>query len=391
MAIIILAVALLLMAATFAVLKSRNMHLWIGSHIVGRFRRERPSDAEPIHVMFCFVDHFEPMWLTPDYATEVARVERWRKDYPALASRHLDSDGVRPQHTFFYPAEEYRPEHLDAVAEICRQGFGEIEIHLHHDADTPAGLTQSLEEFIEVLHTRHDALSIDPKTQKPTYAFIHGNWCLDNARPDGRYCGIDNELPILRETGCYADFTLPAAPDVSQTKKINSLYYATGKPGQRKAHNTGIDMQVGGSPSGDLLIMQGPLALNWRQRKAGVMPKIENADVRVGQPATPDRVDLWVDAGISVRGRPNWRFVKVHTHGTQEPSMPVLLEEPADAMYSYLEHQYNDGEKYCLHYVTAREMFNIARAAEDGHSGNPNDFRDYYLPRPQFAPPAASQ
>ena len=35
-----------------------------------------------------------------------------------------------------------------------------------------------------------------------------------------------------------------------------------------------------------------------------------------------------------------------------------------------------------LHYVTAREAYNIAKAAEQGHSGDPNDFRDYVIPQP---------
>ena len=51
-------------------------------------------------------------------------------------------------------------------------------------------------------------------------------------------------------------------------------------------------------------------------------------------------------------------------------------------MFDYLEAKYNDGEKYRLHYVTAREAFNIVRAAEDGKSGNPGDFRDYVIPHP---------
>jgi hypothetical protein len=33
-----------------------------------------------------------------------------------------------------------------------------------------------------------------------------------------------------------------------------------------------------------------------------------------------------------------------------------------------------------LHYVTAREMVNIVRAAEDGAHGNPGAYRDYGLP-----------
>ena len=37
------------------------------------------------------------------------------------------------------------------------------------------------------------------------FGFIHGNWCLDNSRADGRWCGLNNELILLRELGCYAD------------------------------------------------------------------------------------------------------------------------------------------------------------------------------------------
>ena len=61
------------------------------------------------------------------------------------------------------------------------------------------------------------------------------------------------------------------------------------------------------------------------------------------------------------------------------------LGAEADAMHSYLETAYNDGRDYVLHYVTAREMYNIVKAAEAGKSGNPAAYRDYEL-----APPAAS-
>ena len=45
---------------------------------------------------------------------------------------------------FFFPIEEYEPEYLDALAELCRAGFGEVEIHLHHDHDTPGTLRAKL-------------------------------------------------------------------------------------------------------------------------------------------------------------------------------------------------------------------------------------------------------
>jgi hypothetical protein len=41
--------------------------------------------------------------------------------------------------------------------------------------------------------------------------------------------------------------------------------------------------------------------------------------------------------------------------------------------------------RYRLHYVTAREMANIVRAAEEGKAGNAGDYRDFSLPRPRAA------
>ena len=53
-----------------------------------------------------------------------------------------------------------------------------------------------------MLHERHGLLRAGPETGKIIYSFIHGNWALDNSRPDGRWCGVDNEIDILVETGC---------------------------------------------------------------------------------------------------------------------------------------------------------------------------------------------
>ena len=188
---------------------------------------------------------------------------------------------------------------------------------------------------------------------------------------------------MLRELGCYADFTLPSAPSDTQTRTINSIYYATDDPTRPKSHNDGTAVRVGGSTSGDLMIMQGPLGLNWRERRMGLLPRIENADVRRGCPPTPARVDAWVRTGVHVEGRPEWVFIKVHTHGTQEADMDTLLGPAADTMHSYLERAYNDGQNYVLHYVTSREVYNIVKAAEAGCEGNPNDYRDYILPPPE--------
>lgn len=375
-----LALAALSVLVAWRGLRGRNMHLWLPAHL----RRRVPApDHGPVHVMFCFVDHFEPMWRQADLPTQRARVDRWCREYRELASRHRDADERPPQHTFFYPEEEYVPEHLEKLAALCTDGFGELEVHLHHDDDTEANFRESILRFCKVLHERHGALARHPETGQLGFGFIHGNWSLDNSRPDGRWCGINNELRILGELGCYADFTLPSAPSDTQTRTINSIYYATDDPARPKSHDTGTPVRAGAAGGGDLLIVQGPLGLNWTERRRGILPRIENADVRAGSPPTPARVDAWIRTAVHVEGRRNWVFVKVHTHGTQETDMDTLLGPAMDAMHRHLEEHYNDGASHVLHYVTARELFNIVKAAEAGRDGDPGQYRDFVLPAPR--------
>ena len=303
----------------------KNLHLWLPSYL----QRRPPDSVTPTHVFFCFVDHYEPLWNKASQYQGLERVEHWFENYPRMADTFRDADGRPPQHSFFYPAEEYAPEFLDLLARLCSQGYGEVEVHLHHDNDTPENLRKTIEDFKAKLGG-HGFLSDN------RYGFIHGNWSLDNSRPDGRWCGVNNELQVLRETGCYADFTLPSAPSACQTRKINSIYYATDDPQRPKSHDTGVDVRVGGKPSGDLLIVQGPLALNWSSRKFGVLPRIENSEVADHAPAVVERIDNWVAQRIGVIGKPDWVFVKVYTHGCQEMNFDTALGEPATTMHDYL-------------------------------------------------------
>ena len=362
----------------------RNVLGWLFSYLLQDWRAATAPGVTR-HVLFCFVDHFEPGWKQPSYEQECERVARWQTRYPKLCESHRDADGRPPVHTFFYPEEEYRPEHLDALVGLCRQGLGEIDIHLHHHNDTDAGLREKLRRFTRTLSEDHDALPLDKNTGKPRWGFIHGNWALDNSHPDGHWCGVNNELIILREEGCYADFTYPAAPDPCQTSTINRIYYAKDVSDKPKSHDTGVRVHVGGQAEGDLMLIQGPLGFRWKARKFGLIPRIENADVRASCPPDIDRVDAWVSTGIHVEGRPEWTFVKVHTHGTQERDAEALLGDPMDKAFTHLESKYNDGQKWKLHYVSAREMYNIAKAAEASLEGDPNQYRDFEIPRPTYA------
>ncbi|MCG8667898.1 MAG: hypothetical protein MI867_00670 [Pseudomonadales bacterium] len=377
-----LALTALVGVAGLFIIRKKEMHIWL-PHYIWRMIKGKPKYDGPLHIMFCFVDHYEPMWINPDnIELERQRVDRWLNEYPGLFGHITDADGCLPKHTYFYPEEEYRQEHLDKIQKLCEMGYGEIEIHLHHEDDTSENLRKLLTNFANTLHVNHGALPKHPETGLPSYGFIHGNWVLDNSDPLGRYCGVNDELIILRETGCYADFTLPSAPNPAQTSTVNSIYYATDDPDKPKSHDKGVMVEVGKPASGDLMIIQGPLTLDWRKKKMGFMPGIDNGDMKTTMPPDEHRVDAWVNQHIHVKGRPNWIFIKIHTHGTQERDMDTLLGPPTVKMYEYLASKYNDGKDYVMHFVSSREMYNIIKAAEAGETGNPNEYRDYILDKP---------
>src|SRR5687768_11123803 len=71
--------------------------------------QRRISALEGAKVFLCVADHYEPKWQSPPASLATERVERWISDYPKMAAGICDSRGRSPQHTFFYPAEEYEP------------------------------------------------------------------------------------------------------------------------------------------------------------------------------------------------------------------------------------------------------------------------------------------
>src|SRR5690606_13653624 len=199
------------------------------------------------------------------------------------------------------------------------------------------------------------------------------------ARPDGRWCGVDAELPLLYEAGCYADFTFPAAPDVSQPPLVNQIYWPVGDLARRRGQDRGRVARVGERFGDRVLMITGPLAITRREGRRGL--RLEYGALTAHDPATPQRLRAWVAQNIHVRGRPDWVFVKLYTHGAPEAQAHSLLGEGGRALHDALR-QLADGERFILHYVTAREMYNVAMAAIAGETGNPHAYRNYLLPPP---------
>ena len=360
---------------------TRALHRWLPSYLLRPRFREMGGAEQPLHVFIAVCDHFEPFHGT-DKAGAMESMHQWAARWPDRVREFRDSSGRGPRHTFFYPVEQYDADVIDVLAEICRATGSEVEVHLHHQDDTSMSLEKKLRDGVEAIAS-HGLLSRS-QSGDPVYGFIHGNWALDHSHPEGKHCGVPDELAVLRRTGCYADFTLPSAPDPAQTRKINAVYYAK-EDGLPRSHEQGVDVAIGRTSDlrdsdQHLLLVQGPLGLNWRWRKRGIFPRVENGDLTRANPPTMNRFQLWSHLCPRVAGGPPWVFVKLHTHGGISRNYEMLLGDAAADFHRKLAATNDTNIRY--HYVTAREMVNLIHAAESGITDGPEAQLNFRYPAP---------
>lgn len=330
----------------------RSTYLWFPGYLRSSWssRRERPKT-----LWVTIADHYEPFWKRADESTASNRVDMWRRKWPEIAARHRDSRNRPPCYTFFYAEEEYRPHLLDTLARMVQDGIGDVEVHIHHDGEGEKNFVDRMVGFTHTLSTQHGLLrKINGKT---AFAFIHGNWALDNSRPDGRWCGLNNELILLRDLGCYADFTLPSAPSPAQTRMVNTIYWATDDPRRPKSHDTGVPLTPGGPRGGDLLMIPGPLGLDWHDRP--LIPRLETGELASYHRPSRNRAALWLRLAPQIAGHV---FLKLFTHGTQESNMRALLDGDLDLLFESLRAECDQqGVQLC--FVSAYDMWRAVEAA----------------------------
>jgi hypothetical protein len=135
-----------------------------------------------------------------------------------------------------------------------------------------------------------------------------------------------------------------------------------------------------GTGAAELMIFEGPLifAPSWSLRHLFV--DLDDGDIHGAEHASPTRADRWVRANVHVPERPDWVFVKLFAHGVSTPEdAEACLGDDFDETLTYMEHAYNDGRQYVLHYITAREAYNLARSAAEGATGDPRDYLNAYI------------
>ena len=366
----------------------RGAHKWGWGYL--RQRQRVLGLPHPKHLFLCVADHFEPFGREiqrdgsitggVDVDTALHRVQQWCKEYHKTVAGIADSFGRRPQHTFFYPWDEYDPKVLDAVGLFCREGYGEIEVHLHHRGDTVETLRARLEACHETYVHAHGLLGRTANGEAG-YAFVHGNWALCNSRPDGDWCGVHRELTVLRDTGCFMDCTFPSAPSPTQPSFVNVPYYGGDPAEGHRGHRLLMPVQVGLEPPSDgLLMLPGPLGI-CSAEKGRKRPRLENGELTAHHLPTRERYRYWRRLHIHVSGAPEWAFVKLHTHGLDAASRAGVVGEGARLFHEQLR-AWCSADGMQLHYVTAREMYNVIKAAEAGKTGDPAEWRDWLYKAP---------
>jgi hypothetical protein len=353
--------------------------LYAWQRIVRRTPRGR------IHLIIAIADHFEPSSLRGDFAgyaprdVQEKRVEKWCTEYAANFREFRDSEGRPFIHTYFYPAEQYDRVLVEQVAELCHSGWGELEIHLHHgvtETATAASTRAQILSFRDALAHEHGCLSYEDGDAHPKYAFVHGNFALANSA-GGFGCGVNNEMEILAETGCYVDMTYPtSAFHPAQIAKLNSMYECALPLHERAPHRHGRELKAGRRISTLPFLIQGPSALDFDRNSRNTIGRIENGALTAANPPSIRRLGRWERAAITVHDRPDWLFIKLGTHGMNPTDTEMILGRATQEFLKKLIQGAPERQE-TLHFVSAREMANMALAACDGREGNPGDYRDY--------------
>jgi hypothetical protein len=364
-------------------------------------RLTRSAPRGTAHLIIALADHFEPSsipgFLAGHAPREIQeeRLERWCREYPRYFSEFKDAEGQTFNHTYFYPAEQYERALVQQLAELCHQGWGEIEIHLHHGLTEPTTAQETVNQLVtfrDTLARDHGCLSYEDGNSNPKYAFVHGNYALANCA-NGFACGVDNEMQVLAETGCYVDMTYPAGiAHRAQVPVVNSIYECALSLGQRAPHRRARGLRVGRSVTRLPFIVQGPLMIYFDPESPRLLRTDDGALTKANPPSL-QRLKLWKNAAITIAGRPDWIFIKLHAHSMDPTDTETVLGPATQHFLKDLVECARERNEV-VHFASAREMANIALAACDGREGNPGDYRDYrYKLRPASAsnvPPEAA-
>lgn len=363
--IIFLAASLAVPAIYFQIKASRYFaDRWVYSHFFDSLRQITHS-RKIDHIVFMMVDHYEP-----GSGSEAESTSReWLGNYSKQVEGLVDSYGNRFQYSWFYPYEHKSDEILASLAQYSANGYGEVELHWHHHHNSGAEFEKDLGRALEWFGSY--GLLRTKNSNEYHFAFIHGNWALDNSGLE-KHCGVNDEISILKRNGNYADFTF-STHSRSQPSYVNKIMRVIDDPEKPMSYSSGIESAFNVT-NDDYLIVQGPSTFDFNRRQFEVGAFESDTAFEAG------RIEQWVKNSTFVRGAENVGFVKIHTHGITA-SNNLFGDFGIRSMANELE-SYSREHNIKLHYVTVREAYNIVRSLEAGIIGDPEKSRDYVIKPP---------
>ena len=329
----------------------RHAELWLPGYLRDRFARWTSPATGPMRVWLAIADHYEPFVGRADEKTASERVALWSRQWPLIAGRYRDSAGRPPRYTFFYPQEQYRPHLIDALAKMTCARIGDVEIHIHHDGEGERDFVDRMSRFRDTLFHKHGLLR--QHEGQIRFGFIHGNWALDNSLPGGRWCGLNNEITLLEELGCYADFTMPCGNSPAQARTVNQIYWVVDDPARPKSYDRGRRLQAGDLTDEQvkgLLMIPGPLGIRWAER---FLPRIEKGEIAGYDLPSRYRVQRWLAFAPRV-GQDI--FIKLFTHGTQERNSSALLADGLNRLFEAVQTECGHRD-WPFFYISCWEMY----------------------------------
>ena len=189
---------------------------------------------------------------------------------------------VAPQRNF----PKYKPEYLDPLAKFTQDGIGDVDIHIHHNCEGEEKFLDKMCGFIEVYAKAWLAAAARRQNRVRLHSRQLGAGQLASRQT---WCGLNNEITLLRDLGCYADFTMPSGASPTQGRVVNQIYWVNDDLTSRARMIAG-QVRTGQPGQGDLLITGDGAAVAQR-----FVPRLETGEIAWQDFPTPYRISRWLD------------------------------------------------------------------------------------------------
>lgn len=356
------------------------------------------------NIIYMHADHFEPGGCPIDVCNE--RLKIWTDGLKKLKIK--PSLFVFPCFLMDYKENKIvvRPSSITPTImkyiKPMENNGGDINLHIHHERWTSSSVTtepwitllknkQVTDEQMLIAHIVGVKKALeDVGIDMSSWGFVHGMWGLNAS--DKRVCNIENEIMILKEHGCFGDFTFPAGRPRC-TPEMSGIFLVPDKIG-RKVYNTGHQLRKKGNILGQsnflifyptksyfyvsidgLLINRGKSAYYYGSTLDPVR-YAEDANNTIGIPCPEDSLKIiqeWILTSMIID---RTMIIKTHAHsmsnvfwdfdGKIENQSPLFQANHIERM-DMLE-KATDERDIKMRYLTARELNAFCHQIDKGNS-----------------------